>query len=163
MGEARFMARRMTLDVAVFACLALLVGGFAFVSQEFGSRSAAVLSPLFAPPLVVAVRLHLRCAVGSSYSSQSCSASRPVAVCSWCGLDRDYAEDVRWAEFKTRLRQDPAFWDVRVNKSERKDIHWASGTVASEADLDRLRSLAAECGIERRARRPLHVQRQPDC
>jgi hypothetical protein len=57
---------------------------------------------------------------------------------------------VRWAEFERRLRLDPAFRDVQVHKSERKNIHWASGTVDSETDLTRLRSLAAECGIEGR-------------
>jgi hypothetical protein len=66
------------------------------------------------------------------------------------GLDRHYAEDVAWAEFQRRIRSDPAFSDVQVHKSARKNVHWASGTVDSEADLARLHSLAAECGIESR-------------
>jgi hypothetical protein len=65
------------------------------------------------------------------------------------GLDRYHANDVSWAEFKRRLRRDPAFQDIQVHKSERKGIYWASRAVDSETDLARLHSLAVECGIDR--------------
>jgi len=65
------------------------------------------------------------------------------------GMDERHAEDVKWAEFERLVRRDAAFQDVKINLTRRKHIYWASGTVASEADLDRLKSLASRCGIER--------------
>jgi hypothetical protein len=55
-----------------------------------------------------------------------------------------------WTEFERLMRRDPAFRNVKINLTDRKHIYWASGTVSSAADLDRLRSLASRCGIERR-------------
>lgn len=158
MSSSALPTRRRTLGVAVLASLALLVGGFAFVSREFGSRNAAALTPLLALPLAIAARLCRRPAVFGRglvfFAVLFCGASTGVVlvVRAWYAdaLDRDHAEDVKWDAFERRVRTDPAFRDVQVNKSERKSIHWASGTVASESDLSRLRSLAAECGIEGR-------------
>lgn len=145
--------------MAVFASVVLLVGGFAFVSQGFGFSSAATLSLLHALPLIVAVRLRRRwpgvrgrelAFLGVLFSVAAGGSAYVVRAWYADGLDRDHAEDVRWAEFERRFRRDPAFRDVQVHKSERKNVHWASGAVNSEADLARLQSLAAECGIEGR-------------
>jgi hypothetical protein len=157
MGVTPSTAQRRALGVAVFASLALLVGGFAFVAQEFGVRSAATLSLLLALPLVIAVHLCRRWPAGRSrelaylailFGVASVGGTFVVRVWYADGLDGDHAKDVQWTAFERRLRRDPAFRDVQVHKSERKNIHWASGTVESQADLARLRSLAAECGID---------------
>lgn len=75
-----------------------------------------------------------------------------IAVCDRLGQYRSpyYVEDVAWGKFKKALQKDPAFKDVSINMTKRKHIHWASGTVPSHADLDRLKLLAAECGISDR-------------
>ena len=159
MEAAPHRTQRITLSVAVLASTVLLVGGFAFVSQNFGFRFAAFLSMILALPLLAAVRLRLRWPAVRSrelvfLAALLCVASGGGAyvVRAWYahGLDRDHAEDMRWAEFERRFHQNPAFHDVQVHKSERKNIHWASGLVDSEADLTRLEALAAECGIEGR-------------
>ena len=151
--------QRVALSAAVLASAVLLVGGFAFIYRDFGLRGAAVLSIFPALPLVVAVGLRRRWPAvrGREFAFLAilfCVASGGsiFVVRAWYAddLDRDHAEDVRWAEFERRLRRDPAFRDVQIHKSERKNVHWASGAVDSEADLARLQSLAAECGIEGR-------------
>src|SRR4029077_12402566 len=104
---AQNTAQRRLIGVAVFASLALLVGGFAFITQEFGPRSAAVLSLLLALPLVAAVRLLRRPVVRGrellylAVLFGVAAGGGAFVVRAWYadGLDRDHAEDVRWAEF----------------------------------------------------------------
>jgi hypothetical protein len=55
-----------------------------------------------------------------------------------------------WTEFERLMRRDPAFRNVKINLTDRNHIYWASGTVSSQADLDRLRSPASRSGIDRR-------------
>lgn len=152
-------AQRAALSMSVFASAILLVVGGAFVSREFGFRGAAMLSLLPVLPLVVAVRLRRRwpAVPGRELTFLLilfCAAAGGSAfvVRAWyaAGLDRRHADDVRWTEFERRMRRDSAFQDIQVHKPERKNIHWASGAVDSEADLAGLHSLAAECGIERK-------------
>lgn len=59
-----------------------------------------------------------------------------------------YAEKQKWAEFERRVRQDQAFSDIIIQLHRARETHWASGTVATDSDLDRLRALALDCGIE---------------
>ena len=152
---------RIALNLAVTASAILLVGGYAFVARDFGFGGAAVLvlTVLLALPLAVAVRLRWRWPavrrrelVFLAVLLCAAAGGGSFVVRAWYadGLDRDHAEDMRWAEFERRFRRDPAFREVQVHKSERKNVHWASGTVETEADLARLHSLAAECGIEGR-------------
>jgi hypothetical protein len=63
------------------------------------------------------------------------------------GMDSRHAEDVRWANFERRLSEDSTFRNVKINVTDRKNVYWASGTLATEADRKRLDQLAAECGI----------------
>lgn len=144
---------------AILLCLAFFAAGFVFIFHEFGLSAALTLSLILAPSLVVAVRLRRRwpavrgreLAFFALSLAISCGGVAYV-VRDWyeAGMDRYHAEDVRWAEFERRIGRDPAFRDVRINMTDRKNIYWASGTVASESELDRLKSLASRCGIERR-------------
>jgi len=152
-------AQRVALNVAVLASAALLVGGFAVVCRDFGFQSAAVISLLLGLPLLAAVRVRRQwpavrgreVAFLAVLLSVAAGGGAFVARAWYAdGLDRDHAQDVKWAEFERRVGRDPAFRSVEIHKSERKNIHWASGTVGSAADLARLRYVAAECGIEGR-------------
>src|SRR5437867_2998970 len=118
MEVAQNRTQRVALNVAVLASAVLLVGGFAFVSWDFGFRGAAVLSLVLALPLVVAVRLRRRWPAVRGrelvfLATLFCAVSGGgiFVVRAWYddGLDRDHAEDVRWAEFERRLRRDAAF------------------------------------------------------
>jgi hypothetical protein len=154
----RFGMRRL-MTVAPLVYLAISMAGCAFISNVFGLSGALALSLVLMPPLVVAVRLRRRwpgvrgreLAFLALLLAISCGGVAYV-VRDWyeTGMDRYHAEDERWAEFERLLRRDPALRDVRINLTDRYHIYWASGTVASEAELDRLKSLASRCGIDRR-------------
>src|SRR4051794_14030794 len=116
MGRAQFTVRRMTIGGGGLACLAFFVVGVTVVSQVFGIRSAAVLSLLLAPALVVAVRLcrrwpavHGRELVFLAVLFCVASGGIVFLVRGWYanGMDREHAEDVKWAEFEGLLRRDP--------------------------------------------------------
>jgi hypothetical protein len=162
MPRIRFTVRRMWIATAILACLALFVAGFVYVSFVFGLPSALILSLLLAPPLGIGIRFRRRWPAVSSreltfLTIVLCVALGGVAFVTWdwydTGMDRFHAEDVKWAEFERLIRQDSAFRDVSINVS-RKNTYWASGTVASKADLDRLASLASQCGIKQRLNGP---------
>lgn len=159
MGSRGATIRLWVLGVAVVASVAMVVGGFVFASRTFGSDNAFGLALLLILPLVASVRLCWRwpavqgrelgflvvlfCVV---------AAGGFFVVRRWdhLGLDWRHAEDVKWGAFESRLRQDPAFRDVQIHRPERKSLYWASGGVASQADLERLKSMAAECGLDRK-------------
>lgn len=151
-------AMRKAIGVAILVALAVLVVGFAFVSQEFGYYGAAVYSLILVPPLVVAIRLYRKWPSASVRELVFLAVTFFFAIGgaafilnAWYadGLDRDHAEDVKWDQFEKRVRKDPRFQNVQIHKSERKNVYWVTGTVESQADLERLRSLAAECEIDR--------------
>ena len=149
------MFDRITLGVGAIAALAV-GAGFAWFSRDFGPSNAAILSLFFVPPLLVAVRLRrrwpnvLRRELGF-LAIVLCASLAAIGIVaqSWyaSGMDRMHAEDVRWARFETLLRKDPKFRHVAINLLSRRQTYWASGTVASQADLDRLKSLATRCGL----------------
>jgi hypothetical protein len=158
MAQYWITVRRITLSVALFACLALFVVGFAAISRVFGVGGAVALSLLLAPALVIAVRLwrrwpavHVRELAFLAVLFCVASGGIVFVVRDWYakGMDELHAEDMKWTEFQRLLRRDRTFQDVKINLN-RKHFYWASGTVASEADLDRLKSLASRCGIEGR-------------
>lgn len=150
---------RRVLEVIAFAWLVFIVALFGYAFRVFGTGIAMVLSVLLILPLVVWARIYRRwpavrrrefafvavlalaTMVGEFVAIRRCYEN------SW---DRTHAEDIHWHNFERRCREDLAFKGVQIHKSVRKNIHWASGTVATEADLVRLRSLAVECGIAER-------------
>jgi hypothetical protein len=151
------MTRTIMIGLPVLVCVAGFVAGFACVSTVFGVSSAVVLSLLFAPTLAVSMRLFFRWpdVRGRELLFLAVLFSVTVGgavfvVCDWysTGMDRLHTEDLKWASFERLLRLDPAFQDVKVNLTDAKHIYWASGTVASDAELDRLKFLASHCGIE---------------
>jgi hypothetical protein len=129
--------------------------GFAFVARVFGLEGAMVLSLIPALPLVVAVRMRCRWDTVKNKEFAFLAVLLIVAiggvigvVRNWyeTGMDHRHAEDVKYAEFGRELLRDPSFRDLKINAGL-KNVHWVSGTVASEADLARLYSLAARHGI----------------
>lgn len=160
MPELRLATKRTLIALAVLICLAPLVFGFVIVASDFGPRAASVLFFLFLlPSLVVAVRLHRRWPAVQGrevvyLAVLSCVALGAVVfvVRDWYdkGLQYYHAEDVRWSEFGRLMRRDPAFRNVQIRLTHRKHIYYVEGSVASQADLDRLQSLAIDCGIDRK-------------
>lgn len=67
-----------------------------------------------------------------------------IVVRAWfeAGMDVRHSEDIRSAELKEVIRRDPAFRDVELFVSG-KHLFWFRGRVSSEADVQRLRALAA--------------------
>ena len=62
------------------------------------------------------------------------------------GMDREHTEDVDYAEFGRLLHSDHAFQNIELLVS-RKHIFLMRGSVATNADRDRLRLLAAQYHI----------------
>jgi hypothetical protein len=137
--------------LALLASAAVLVGGFAFVSRDFGFVAATVLSLILAAPLVVAARLWLRrtpIVDGREFALFmvlffAASAACTFLIWSWydSGLDDRYLEDVQWSRFENEFRRDPAF-QYLTTEWNKKSRYYLVGKVASETDLDRLRMLA---------------------
>jgi hypothetical protein len=158
MPHFRLSAKPMLIALATLACSAILLAGFIFVASAFGPGSASILVLFLVPPLIVALRLRRRWLTVRGREIVylvilCCTAVGAVifVVRDWYdkGMDRSYAEDVQWTKFEHLLRRDQAFRNVTIKLTDRKHIYWVEGTVASEEDLDRLRSLACSCGIKR--------------
>ena len=148
--------QRVAFMAATVAFVGFFAGGFALVARDFGLGSAAILLLVLAWPLIVAVRLSRRWSAVRDKELAFLAILFCIAggastflVGTWydSGLHRRHAEDLSWAEFEVRLRDVPAFRDVRVHKSEGKHIHWVGGVLDSDADLEHLNVLASECGI----------------
>jgi hypothetical protein len=138
------------LTLVVAAYLLVWGAGFIFVSQEFGIVSAIKLSLIPVLPLVVALRMCSRWPTvrGREFAFLLAlviivSGAAVGVLWNWydTGMDRFHAEDLEYAEFVRTLRKDPAFHNVKPFVSP-KHLFWLRGTVASDADLARLRSLA---------------------
>ena len=159
MSRFRLPVKPTLIALVILACSALLLLGFVLIASDFGLRAAAALLLLFLlPPLVVALRLRRRWpTVGKRevvyLAVLTCVAFGAIifVVRDWYdkGIDHDHAVAVQWSRFERLIRRDPAFRDVQVKVTARKRIYYVEGTVASEADVDRLKSLALNCGIER--------------
>ncbi len=143
--------------------LALLIGlylaawgsAFLFVSREFGVVAAIALSLMPVFPLAVAVRMCLRWpAVRQRELAfllvlvMIAAGSVVGVVWDWyaTGMNRYHAEDLEYAAFSRTVRKDPAFLNVELWVSP-KHIFWMRGTLASDPDLARLRTLANQCRL----------------
>jgi hypothetical protein len=154
---SRTVANLFSLALGVY--FGAWVGLFVFASRTFGIHASSVLSLIALAPLVVGVRLRYRWPLVRPRELVFllvlvvvASAGTPLVVWRWyesC-LDLQHAEAVKWAEFQSRVRRDPAFRDVVIHRPHPpfKGGYWLSGTVASKADRDRLRMLAIQCGVE---------------
>lgn len=158
MLQARFTMGRIIIGAVMLTCL-VFVAGFTFASHVFGLGAAAALSLLLIPAVVVGVRLGRRWSAVRGrelvfLAILFCVGAGGIicVVRDWYanGMDQYHAEDVKWGKFEQLIRHDPTFPNVRINVTDRKQIYWVSGTVDSESELTRLRSLASQCGIERR-------------
>jgi hypothetical protein len=153
---SRTAANLFSLALGVYfgAWVALIV----FATRTFGGHGSA-LSLIALAPLVVGVRLRYRWPLVRPRELVFLlvlvvvvSGSTPLVVWRWYDscLDLQHAEAVKWAEFQSRVRQDPAFRDIVIHwpHAHYKSTYWMDGTVASKADRDRLRALAIQCGVE---------------
>ncbi len=149
------------LVVMGFVWLVVPIASFVYVSGTFGMGPAIALSVMLALPVVALARMVWRM-VGRGPAVRvreyvflailvACVLFFWVFVVQGAyanGAHLIHAEDVRWSTFERRFSQDPAFRFIHIHELTPKNIHWASGTVATEADLARLKALAVECGIE---------------
>jgi hypothetical protein len=139
------------------AYLVAWVGLLVFTMRTFGDAAISLLTLI---PLVVGARLRYRWPRVQGKELVFLLvvvmvASGGAALVLWhCydqGLDVRYAIEVKWVNFENRVRHDPAFRGVVLHQPHPPLKSWygLSGTVASQADLDRLRALAVEYGVER--------------
>ena len=151
--SGRFAAKLFSLAMIVY--IIMWAAGFVFVAQVFGIGGTTILSLIPALPFVVGLKMRRRWPAVRRREFAFLALLLIVAtggvigvVGKWyeTGMDRYHADDVKWAEFGRALRKDAAFQDFEIHLS-RKHGYWVSGTVASEADIGRLNSLAIRCGI----------------
>lgn len=154
-SKAAVFAKFFTVALVIYAAGGIAVG--IFVSNVFGPGCAIGLSLIVACPLVIGLRMRRRLSamVGRDFVLLVClmtfaCSSATYLVHNWYDnrLDDDHTKDVKYAELEQSFESDPAFSDLKLNLSKRKHVYWVSGTVDTEADLDRLKSLAAKIGIK---------------
>jgi hypothetical protein len=147
-----FFTIRNLFSTAIAAYLALWAVVFIAVFRTFGISQAVALSLLFAVPFFIAVRLRLRQSPireveivylllvlvlvlgGAAYTAWH-----------WhdVGLDREHAQALKFAELTRLIRDNPAFGNVELFP-EGKHGPEVRGTVASQTDYDRLKSLVKQ-------------------
>jgi hypothetical protein len=147
---------RRALSLGIAAYLALWGFAFTLLSVVFGMANAVALSLVLSIPLGIALRLRFRqrparqiemgylllllllVFLGGAY-----------VVSYWhdIGLDRIHSCELKFPEFTRAVRADPAFSDIHFAQIPSKGIYQISGTVASQADLKRLESLAERYGF----------------
>lgn len=149
---------RVLFSGAIVVLLVAFTCVFVAACREFPPWVAVLVSVPLTLPILVVVRLRCRWHAVSrkdvatlvvlllAAMGVSASVAREARRNFW---NKYHTDDLRWAEFERRFRQDAAFREVRACKTVRKNIHWAEGKVDGENDLIRLRALAVECGITR--------------
>ena len=149
------LSARRVLSLAIVAYFTAWAGAVVFVSHMFGIYAAIALSLIFVFPFAIALRMRSRWqalrrhefAFLITFLILVLSAAGGL-VWNWydTGMDQRHALDVEFIEFGRLLREEPTFRSVELFVSEKHNF-WMRGTVASSADLTRLRSLAAQYHI----------------
>lgn len=141
------------LLVAIILNALVLFGTAVFARAQLGWEYMVGMSIVLAFPLAVAVGLLRRSpevqrrevvylvalTVGAGGSAVAITANAYRT-----GADRHHAQLKEYTRLLRTLREDHAFDGVELYKSP-KDIFWMRGSVATDADFSRLRSLAATC------------------
>ena len=143
--------------LGIGAYVAVCAGILLFTFRVFGGNGTAGLSLILVFPFIVAVRMLLRWdRVRASELSLLCvlllcvSAGSAFIIWRWYDSheDRQHAEDLRFDDFASAARTDPAFRDVAfLVDNHNKCRYWIRGSVASQADCDRLQSLRDRNGF----------------
>jgi hypothetical protein len=139
--------------VAVWAFLSLAT------ASTFGIGFAFGLSLVLVIPFLVAMRLWFRWSIVQkrelvylSLLTFACGVTSLFLFARWLdmGFGSAHAADVQFDRLIWAASNDPAFRDVRFERIPFKSTwstYYISGTVSSEVDLARLRSLADEYGF----------------
>jgi hypothetical protein len=149
---------RRAFSLAIGGYLVAWAAASCFLYRVFGCSGYAnsmMLSLILAVPALVAVRMRFRRRATRPREFTFLAvllifvlAGSGYAVSYWYekGFDRNHAVEVRFDDFSAIVQRDPAFSrvDVHVPKRGYKDSYRVSGTVPSETDLIRLKSLARQ-------------------
>jgi len=143
---------RRVLTLAIMVYVALWALGVVFICRVFGIRFAIGISAILVFPLAVTARMRMRwptlrvrhCAYLFTLVITVFVAAGGV-VWTWydSGMDDRHTGYLGYVEFRRVVRKDPAFRHVQVSKPE-KNVCVIRGTLDSESDLVRLRSLEAQ-------------------
>lgn len=145
----------------VLAVYALAWAGiFVFVHRMFGIDTATIiLLSVIAAPFVVALRMRSRWPEVRKHEFAYLLilmvfvlGGSVYTIYYWTdiGLHNKHASYLRFQELTVNAQKDPAFNDVEFSASEFKvtwDIFQIRGTVVSQADLERLKSLCDQYGF----------------
>jgi hypothetical protein len=143
---------RRALSFGIIAYLAVWAGAVVFAYHVFGSGLVIGLSLILVLPFAVAARvcfqrqsIRKRDFVFLSIVTALAIGGSIYVVGYWYDkdMDRVHAADVRFELFTRLAREYPEFHKVEFSRGTTitKDRYQIRGTVASEADLDRLQSL----------------------
>ena len=143
-------AIRKALSIAIGVYLIIWTAAFVVVSLTCEMGLAIIILILFVLPFVNALLMrYRRRAVRKTHLAVFvilvilvyCAGI--AAVLGWYGEHREFIE------FRRLLSRVPAFRNIELSYDERLKgtPHWMRGMVASDADLDRLRSVADQCRI----------------
>ncbi len=147
-----------SLGIATYALA--WAGVLVFLHRVFGMDVAAIiLSLVLVVPLVVAVQMRRRWPEVRKHElayllilMAFVLGGSVYTIHYWAdiGLHNKHTSYLRFQELTVNAQKDPAFNDVEFSASEFKvdwDIFQIRGTVASQADLERLKSLCDQYGF----------------
>jgi hypothetical protein len=144
------MARRALL-LANVVYLIVWAGAAVFTYRVFGGGPVVFLSLMLVLPYIMAVHAWFRRKVVRGrdlgyLSAVAILALGTAAVAIWKGYDegtdRQHSKDLQFAELARALQSDPAFQNVDFSITHLKGRYRIHGSVASQADLERLKSVA---------------------
>jgi hypothetical protein len=147
-------------SLAIAAYAATWAGAFVFAFRVFGMGAAMLLSWMLVLPFLIAVRMRrrwtavrrreiVRLLVLLVLVSGGGSAF-VIWHCYDLGMHNTYRAEVKFGELVRIVGEDPAFRNIELKRIPFKSFHPISqiqGTVASQADLERIRLLCDQYGF----------------
>ena len=141
-------------SVAIVVYLVVCVAGFIFLATVFRLIPVLILSLISALPLIGGLRLRRRwnsvkvSEIGLLVVLLAIATGGEIMVVKQWYKEGDHlapSEEARiWKEFKQQVHREPGLQNIEIRKLKE---YFVSGKVESEADFQRLISLATKCGI----------------
>jgi hypothetical protein len=154
--ETKPQTSRRLFSLAIIAYLLVTVGVLVFTLRVFVMGLAVGLEMIFIFPIAVAMRMRsrwpdVRVEEFALLVVLVAFVWGGSAYVIWYNYDRgmhiEHAQNLKFEAFRHELRKDPAFRNVTAEYVRWMSRYSLKGTVASQADWDRLKALADRFGF----------------
>ena len=153
-------------SAAIIAYVIGWVAEFVFITRVFGLNNSIALSFISVLPFIYSVYMRSRwkslragdwrllllvstvsTVATSGFVNRWYESGWHYRPGTWTFNTPPSQKDLTWNEFKKELRKDPTFKNITPYDS--RGVYWLEGSLKSEADLDRMITLAKKCEINR--------------